>query len=374
MSEVTFYPRPSGAGQWIDCHGAPKLQALYPEDRDSEAAREGTAAHWARAEVLNGRAVAVGQVTDDGFVLTEAMVEAAENSLRRVQALIERHGEQPVMYVEQYLRIDRVHESCAGTVDLALYFPTARVLHVEDFKFGHGWVEVFENWQLICYTAGLLQLLNLEGRTNDLTIVLAVEQPRAFHPDGPYRTWQTTPAELRPYVARLNAAARAVMGDDPQLVVSDSCRYCLARHACPALQANGLESIDRSRSAVPFDLPPHALGIELADIRAAIKALQARETGLAGQAEALLTRGERVPFWSLERKPGPLEWVVPTDQVLALGAIIGKSLAKPTAPITPTQARDAGLSMELVEGFAQRKAGAPKLVLQDDSSARKIFS
>ena len=77
MSEVTFYPRPSGAGQWIVCHGAPKLEAIYPEDRDSEAAREGTAAHWARAEVLNGRAVAVGQVTDDGFVLTEAMVEAA---------------------------------------------------------------------------------------------------------------------------------------------------------------------------------------------------------------------------------------------------------------------------------------------------------
>lgn len=374
VSEPTFIPRPSGAGQWIVCNGAPKLEALYPEDRDSEAAREGTAAHWARAEVLNGRAVAEGQITDAGFVLTREMVEAAESSLRRVHALIAKHGEQPTMFIEHQLQIDRVHSMCKGTVDLALYFPLARMLYVEDFKYGHGWVEVFECWQLLCYLAGLLQLLNIEGRTNDLTVVLAVEQPRSFHPDGPYRTWEITPGEARPYIARLNEAARGVMGADPALRVNPSCQYCKARHACPALQANGLIGIDMSRSAVPFDLPPHALGIELADVRRAIKALQARETGLAGQAEALITRGERVPFWSIERKPGALEWTVPTDQVLALGSMLGIALTKPIAPITPTQARDAGLPPDLLAAFAERKAGTPKLIMQDDNTARKIFS
>lgn len=368
-------PRPSGAGQWIICHGAPKLSALYPEDRDSEAAQEGTAAHWALAEVLNGRAVAEGQLTNAEFVLTREMVEAAEDMLRRVHGRIAHHGgETPRMYVEQWLDIDRIGTGFGGTVDLAMYFPEARTLYVDDFKYGFGWVEVFENWQLLCYTAGLLQLLNLEGRTNDLQLILGIHQPRAFHPDGPHRTWELTPAEARPYIARLNAAFRAATEPDPQLQVNPSCQHCQARHACPALQSHALASIDRSRSAVPFDLPPHALGIELADVRRAIKALQARETGLAGQAEALITRGERVPFWSIERKPGALEWTVPTDQVLAMGEMMGMALAKPRAAITPTQARDAGLSAEILAGFAERKAGTPKLALQDDRDARKIFS
>lgn len=368
-------PRPSGAGQWIICHGAPKLSALYPEDQESDGAREGTAAHWARAEVLHGRAVAEGQLTDAGFVLTAEMVEAAEDTLRRVHALIAKHGgEQPQIFIEEYVAIDRVGAGFGGTPDLALYFPAARMLYIDDLKFGFGWVEVFENWQLLCYLAGMLQLLNLEGRTNDLTVVLSIYQPRAFHPDGPLRTWETTPAEARPYIAQLNAAFRAATESDPTLQVNPSCQHCQARHACPALQAKALESIDRSRTAVPFDLPPHALGLELADVRRAIKALQARETGLTGQAEALISRGERVPFWSLERKPGALEWTAPTDQVLAMGDMLGIALAKPVRPITPTQARDAGLGADLLAEFAERKTGAAKLVLQDDKTARKIFS
>lgn len=84
---------PSSADRIVNCTGSLALEARYPEDEESEHAREGTAAHWALAEVLNSRAVAEGQVTPAGFVLTRDMVEAAESVLRFVLAVIAQHGE-----------------------------------------------------------------------------------------------------------------------------------------------------------------------------------------------------------------------------------------------------------------------------------------
>lgn len=373
MMRITI--RPSAAAGWVKCPGKPRLEALYPEDTSSEAAREGTAAHWALSEVLSSRPVAEGQVTPDNFVLTAEMVEGAEDVLRWIHARIAAHGgETPRLFTEQFVRIDRVHPRCAGTLDLALYFPHAQVLYLADYKFGHGWVEVFENWQLLCYLAGLLQLLEVSGTQNDtLRVVLGVIQPRSYHPDGAIRTWETTPTGARPYIQTLAAAALRTLEPEADAVVNDTCQYCDARHACPALQAAGLDAMDRAARAVPFDLPPHALGIELADVRKAIKALEARETGLAGQAEALLKSGTRVPFWGIESKPGNMVWSKPVAEVLALGSMLGFDLQKPVAPITPTQARDRGLDPSLLEVFAERPAGKAKLVPQTDASARKVF-
>lgn len=366
---------PSSAARWVVCPGSVKLEVLYPEDPGSEASREGTAAHHALEQVLTGHAVAAGQITPDGHVLTDEMVEGAEDVLRWVHGRIAWHGgEQPRFYVEQRVPIERVHGQCWGTLDLALYFPAARMLYVRDYKFGHGWVEVYENWQLLCYLAGMLQLLNLEGSTNDLAIELGITQPRAFHPDGTHRSWRITVAESRPYAARLFASAQAAMQPDAPLVVNPECKHCQARHACPALQAAGLDAMDLARTAVPFDLPPHALGLELANVRRAIKALEARETGLAGQADALIKSGTRVPFWAIESKPGNRRWTLPAAEVITLGKLLGVDLAKLDAIVTPTQAIERGIDERLLADFSERPNGAANLVLRDDISARKIFS
>lgn len=366
---------PSSMGLTVACNGSVKLQALYPEDTESERAQEGTAAHWALAEVLQGRAVAEGQVTDTGFVLTREMVDAAESTLRYVHGRIQFYNEQPEYRVEESLAINRVHDQCWGTPDLVMYFRRAQRIIVLDFKYGHGFVEVFENWQLLAYLAGVFELFTISGeQNNSVTCDLVIDQPRSYHPDGSRRTWSLTPTEARPYIVRMGEAARAALGPDPQLHVNDGCKHCDARHACPQLQSAGLDAVDRSRSAVPFDLPPHALGIELADVRQAIKALEARASGLEAQAESLIGRGERVPFWTIDRPPGRLAWTVPASEVLALGAMMGVPLAKPVEPITPTQARDLGLDEEVLQGFAARPAGKAKLVPQKDSDARKIFS
>lgn len=366
---------PSSAARWVACPGSVRLEALYPEDSASDASREGTAAHWALSEMLNGRVVAEGQLTPDNFVLTTEMVEGAEDVVRWIHRLIAQHkGETPRMFVEHRVEVNRVHRKCWGTLDLALYFEQAQHLYVSDYKFGHGWVEVFENWQLLTYLAGMLEALGVSGTQNDsLRVVLGVAQPRSYHPDGALRTWHLTPTEARPYIVRLGAAAMKALEPDAECVVNAECDHCRARHACPALQARGLAAIDYSRAAVPFDLPPLALGLELASVRAALKALTARETGLAGQAEALIKGGERVPFWAIESAAGNLAWKVPAAEVITLGGMLGIDLKKPVAAITPTQARERGLDPDLLDAYAERPAGKAKLVLRDDASARKVF-
>jgi hypothetical protein len=366
---------PSSAARWVACPGSVKLEALYPELTESEAAREGTAAHWALAEVLLGATVAEGQVTPGGVVLTGEMVEGAELVQEWYAATLAAHPSEPsIIRVEYRLGAGGIHPENWGTPDLMLWFPKSKVLHVLDYKFGHGWVEVFENWQLMDYAALAGADLEIDGLAEQSVMVtMTVAQPRSYHPDGPIRSWTVRMADLRAYWNTLSMAAEEAVSASPATRVSAECRNCKARHACPALQAEGLAQVDRSRAAVPFDLPPLALGIELADIRQAIKALEARETGLAGQAEALLKSGQAVPFWQLESKPGTLTWTVPDAEVLALGDMLGVVLAKAAAPITPTQAKAKGFDAGMLEIYAARPPTAPKLVARKDETARKIF-
>ena len=379
MSEHAFLA-PSSAPLWVVCHGQPTMvaQAVSYVTGDSEASREGTAAHWALSEVLADRTVAVGQVTPQHFVLTREMVDAAEDVQRWVNELAATHGEQPYMWIEHRMPMNRIHPRNWGTADLILYFPKANVLYVIDYKFGHGWVEVFENWQVVDYTAGALEMLTLEMdvRTNNTEVVLVVIQPRSYHPDGSIRMWRTTQEGLRPYHVTLGQAANAACEPNPKLTPGTHCRryYCAARHACPAAQNEANHAIDLTRKAVPFNLPPEVIGIELADLRKAIKALEARETGLAAQAEALMTRGDRVPGWGLERKPGNLTWTLEDAEVLAMGQVLGLNLTKPAAPVTPTQAKKLGMSDEMLTGLADRPMSAAKLVEQKDQDARRIFT
>lgn len=366
---------PSGAARIVQCAGSATMQLRYPESSDSEQAREGTAAHWALAEMLNGRAIAEGQITPENFVLTAEMVQGAELAVSWIRDVLRKHvGEMPQMFVEHRVYARRIHDHCWGTLDIALWFAASRTLYLPDYKFGRGWVEVFENWQLTCYLAGLLDLLQINGLDDQSTrVIYAIIQPRSYHRDGPIRTWELMASDARPLINRLSMAYDDAFGPTPTLAVGPECEHCSARHACPQLQANGLRSMDRARTAVPLDLPPAAAALELCMVEDAIAALDARRTGLAGQVQALLDRGEHVPFFASRREPGRLSWHKPMAEVLALGALLGVDLQKPAEAITPTQAKAKGLDDVIVSDYASRPLAPAKLVRLDNNEARKIF-
>jgi len=378
MSEHAFLA-PSSAARWVRCAFSPTLEAAYPEKEQSPKSLEGTAAHWAVQMLLQGAPVAIDTQAPNGVSVTEEMLEAAVMVQEDiVQTLGD--GWREKLVIEKRVDIKRVHESANwGTPDYRAWttLGDGRLkLFVWDFKYGHGIVEAFENWQLIDYTAGILGEAQINGLQDQNTVVdMRVIQPRAFHRDGPVRSWMVVASDLRSHINRLSMAADDAMSATPTASPHPvACENCQGRHACEALQRAAYFAADYGQQAGALDLTPHALGLELRALSRAHALLEARMTGLQAQAEALLRTGKLVPFWMIETKPGNLAWTKPVAEVLALGQMMGLDLAKPVDAITPAQAKKAGLPDALVNTYAARPTGSAKLKPDDGSKARLTFS
>lgn len=367
---------PSSAARWMACAGSVLLEAVYPDtDSDKRAADEGTAAHFAGSELLTGQVVATGQVAPNGVVLTDEMIDAAEVYADAVLAKLGDYSRE-FLHVEQRVMIPSVHEHNYGTPDcrFMLHNPTAgrSTLYVFDFKFGHEFVDVFENWQLIDYAAGILDELEVGGLADQLIDVeFTIVQPRCYHRDGPVRKWRVVASDLRPHINKLRNAADAAMQPDAVCTPNPECLHCKARHACEALQRDAYRSAVVSASSIPVDMPPEAMGLELRMLRAAMKRLEGRITGLEEQARIQLQQGRRVSFHALESVAGREAWTMPPDQVVALCKMLDIDVSKPGV-LTPKQARDKGVPADLVASVSTRPS-ALKLVEDDGSQARKVF-
>ena len=376
MAGLHAFLAPSAAGRWVKCALSARLEAAYPEAADSPASLEGTAAHWVVQRTLEGSPPVVGSQAPNGVGVTLEMLEAADLVIEAIEARLGRNWRK-ILVIERRVHIPRVHPTqCSGTPDYTAWVRLPNglpMLFVIDFKYGHGVVEVFENWQLITYAAGKLD--EIGGDESDAFVTMVVIQPRSHHKDGPVRQWVERAANLRAHINILAAAALKACSPEPTATPDpDACEHCRGRHACVAVQRSAYSAADRGRRGEAVELTPHALGLELRALSRAKALLEARESGLASEAEALIKQGQHVPFWSMESTPGRLAWNKPASEVLALGAMMGVDIAAPASPITPTQAKKAGLPDSIVNLYASRPAGAAKLVPDDGTKARLTFT
>ena len=364
---------PSSAARWVVCPASAALEAAYPETEESPAAMEGAAAHWVNQERLEGRAVTEGQQAPNGVAVTAEMLEAAElvmATLRDLGALEWR--------IEQPVRMPGIHPTHNwGTPD---YRGVGRLAqYLVDFKYGHGVVEVYENWQMLDYAADGLADVAAEVPADEDTVVhFCIIQPRAYHRDGPVRWWHVRASDLRAYFVRLrDAAAKATGANPPMVPTPEGCEHCRGRHACEALQRAAYKAADLAAAWGTADLPPAALGAELRLLRRSAALLAARLSGLEAQTIATLQAGKPVPGWIMDSVPARLEWAVPPAQVFAYGDMLGLALRKDPAPVTPTQAialaKGAGLPPNVFAAFSKRPPGAIKLTEDNGAKAAMIF-
>jgi hypothetical protein len=362
---------PSSAARRRMCAGSLIMSERYPETEETEAAREGTAAHEVMAHLIGTRELLpVGHICGNGVAVTEEMQEGAILIARNVAAVMEAHpgGD---LRIEQRVSIETINPACWGTPDVSYYVPGK--LWGWDYKFGHGFVEVYENWQMIEYVAGLLEHYKVNGVADQHTMVsMRIAQPRCYHPEGQIREWATLAVNLRGHFNEARNFEAAALEPMAALTVSEECDYCPARHACTALQHAALKACDRSYEANPFDLPADALGYEAATLHRAYKLLEARLTSLDAQIEAKLRAGEFVPHWALGRGQGKTVWKVPETQVAALGDLMGVELRKPVDVVTPKQA-EKKLDPVVVAQFSEYLPGSVKVVQEDPSLARRVF-
>lgn len=369
---------PSSAHRWVRCALAPTLERAFPSP-ETEKSREGTAAHWAVEQTIAGVPPALGDVAPNGVAVTEEMLDGAEMLVADVEARLGAEWRGRVQ-VEKRVQIPRVHPAHNwGTPDLRAWLQVNGrwVLYLWDYKFGHRVVDAFENWQLIDYAAGCFDEMCVNGAQDQTVAVeIVVVQPRVYHREGPVRSWRVAGSDLRPYVNRLRMAAEAATGVNPRATPgAEQCRDCSGRIRCEANQRAVYDEVPRAYDPQPIDLSPNELGRELRTLRQAQALLSARVAGLEEEAMALIRAGKPVAFFALQHGQGRKTWAKPVAEVLTLGTLAGVNFAKPPEPVTPTQA--AKLAPQLapvIELYSERKPGEAKLVEDDGSLARKIFS
>lgn len=357
---------PSSAHRWVTCPGSVGMEAAVPNE-ESQESREGSAAHWACECALLAEADAeLGNVAPNGVITTQEMLDGARLYVNYAMRVLPSNA---VMHVEQRTAPGAIHELCWGTPDL--WAMSDRGLDLFDYKFGHLFVEVFENEQLICYAADILK--QLDGLQDQLTPVhFHIIQPRSFHRDGPIRTWNTTAAALRPHINRLAAAgAEALRVSAPTHSSPDACRDCRARTRCDAFQAAALHATSLAGSSVPFDLSNAEAGRFLALVQYAQKQLDAMETGLETQLTQAMVRGGSVPGWQLVPGDAREAWTVPAADIVSLGQAFGVNLVSKAA--TPNQARKLGIDESVISQYSLRPKGTVKLVPIDFTQSRKVF-
>lgn len=388
---LEHFIRPSGLALLVKCAASAKLQASVPLLPPTEEELEGEVAHHVamRYAMGNGSKLPVGsKVLNKGreWTVDLDMVTGAKIYERAITGGYDLRLEDPVS-------IPRIHPKFGGTPDAWHFLPNhvfpaelglprapVKLLRVADYKYGHRFVEVFENYQLSAYTAGVMQRLNLTDNDTDLWVELILVQPRSYHHEGPVRVWRGPAHMLRSTINVAHNRVHEAWGDNPIAATSDQCIDCKARHACKTLQHATNAFIDFSSTGELVEMPADAMGQELAMVEDAIKRLEARATGLAAQAEALLRQGKPIAFYHMT--PGLSRRVykddVNVDEVVGLGDLLGIDLRKPQtlkdSLVTPTQAIALGVDEATMKSYSYRPPAAYKLTRDDALIARKVFS
>lgn len=367
--------RPSAASVWGECPGSVPLSAPFPEDEGPEA-REGTAAHWVATEyVRTGLLAQVGETAPNGERVTQEMIDGAALFFAAVaQRMPTGH-----CLIEQPVHCFEIHPENGGTPDVHGMGHEQWVLHVIDYKYGHAFIEVFENLQCVDYVSGIFSEMIARGQVAasaepHITVEITIVQPRSYHRDGPVRSWRVRLDQLRPLFNKLYNAAHEATGPSPRTIPGSHCEFCAARHVCTSLQNASYRVVDYAGTASAFDLSAHETGQELRWLHAAQKMLAARISGLEVQATAMIRRGERVPHYALQPTWGRLTWKEGVkEQAIAVCALLGKDITKPIDTITPLQAQALGIDEAVINQYAHRPRGETKLTPQDDTATRKIF-
>ena len=241
-----------------------------------------------------------------------------------------------VMFVERY--VDTPSHTAPGETggfcDICIYSPSARILYVIDYKHGAGVAKAAEgNTQVKQYTAGFLYEEDPQVSPADVDkVVLVIIQPRAFHPQGEIREWETTPAEIVDYLFEMDEAIDMNLGPSAALNPGLSwCQFCEARSSCPALTQSALAVVLNDAEAKVQDvteatlIDPKTLDIgRLAYIQKMKPMIQLWLKGVESHLDELSRSGVDVPGFKRVESQGKREYYGETQEIAeGVAALIG---------------------------------------------------
>lgn len=336
--------RPSGSYRWSRCAAAPTFESKIPPEPDSDEAREGTAAAWVADCVLKGDAHSaedmLGETHANGWLVTPDMVFYVQQYIDLIKS---RGG---VTTTEQFVRLSPV---IAGTFDSSTSIEGSSVLHVDDLKYGFKIHEVFEHTQLIIYGAAEALRLIQSGRTIT-RVILGIFQPRAFHPEGIYRTWTLTIEQLWEYAHHLIARGEMCQAPQPVATPGNHCDHCRARTSCAALAMSVYKDYSVVEDHRQRHLSAEELSAELTFLEQAERRLKSRKEAIEAEAlERVKNRKEHVRGWFMKERHGHRKFTV---HPLVVKYLTGVEPYKPVL-VTPAELEREGANPEIVSKIAQ---------------------
>lgn len=233
---------PSGSVKWLNCAGAPAMEAPFP-DTGSEYSKEGTAAHaLAAMALMDARhcAVYIGRRIDvsphETREVTADMARDVQVYVDNIWQYVDEPGVGNTMLVEQQVPIGHItgEEGATGTADVIILTADGEELQLHDLKFGRGMeVDAERNTQLMLYALGALEIVAPLGY-EPKRIRLVIHQPRIKQAPS---EWDCTIGELEAFRLHAKLKAEACGREGAPLTPGAHCDkgFCKARATCPAL-------------------------------------------------------------------------------------------------------------------------------------------
>jgi hypothetical protein len=343
------------------------MAPAFPQIEGDEA-REGTAAHELANLMICGRELPA--IAANGVEITDEIRESAATFARDVMDH-EAFGPSWELFTERRVACHQIHPVHAwGTCDAFAIHREAMRIVVWDYKHGHREVNARNNWQLFAYVLGVLHWL--QWGPDRVSVQFRIVQPRAYRRMGPIDVWDVTPGAIVGAAAALHEAAMHALGPNARTHSGPHCRDCTARHACPAALQAGAALYEATAEALPIDVTPDQLAARYELTTRAVKHLTSLQKAYDAQLTALIESGRPVGMYTLMPGVGNESWNIPDEVAIATAAAFGVEIGR-TKPLTPNQARAAGVPAATIAALASRKQTTLKLVKIDQIKAMEVF-
>lgn len=341
----------------------PRFAEQLPEQPPSDPAREGTCAAWVAERVLKGEAERaadlLGQSHENGWLVEEEMVYYVQGY---IDHLISRGGR---VFAENKVRLNSM---IAGTPDAFAILDEAGVLYADDLKYGFGIVSPYRNTQVSIYAGAIIRATL--SKTKIRKVVIGIYQPRAFHPDGIYRTWEVWPEELMKFVHWIEERGQACQDLQSDATPGFHCDHCPAAASCVALTHSVYKGFRVLTDENQVQMNGTQMARELEFLNLMEKMLKARKSAVETEAKVRIDGGDYVPGWGYEQRFGTRKFTANAADIA-----IKTGLDPYTEPklCTPAELIRRGASEEVVNGMSTRPRIQPKLVKRDDSHFKRLF-
>ncbi len=247
---------PSGSHRWLHCTPSARLEQEFA-DTESEAAKEGTAAH-ALCEHKLKKALRMRSRRPHSDYDSDEMEECAEAYVDFVMEQYEQARQvckDPIVLIEQKLDFSCYVPDGFGTGDCIIISDDR--LHIVDFKYGLGvLVEAQDNPQMKLYALGALGLYDALYDIREVS--MTIFQPRREN----VSTWTVPVTELKEWAEEvLKPKARMAYDGEGEYTPGEWCTFCRAAVRC---RARAQEKLKLAQAE--FKLPPLLTDAEVEEI------------------------------------------------------------------------------------------------------------